>query len=50
MFLAVRPAVVTFGIDFPLEEMRFGWRLAQSALMSAEESLFCKDFANAWKA
>ena len=44
MFLAVRPAVVTFGIDFPLEEMRFGWRLAQSALMSAEESLFWQGF------
>ena len=44
MFLAVRPAVVTFGIDFPLEEMRFGWRLGESALMSAEESLFWQGF------
>ncbi len=44
MFLAVRPAVVSFGIDFPLEEMRFGWRLGESALMGADESRFWQDF------
>ena len=44
MFLAVRPAIVTFGIDFPLEEMRFGWRLGESALMSADESRFWQGF------
>ena len=44
MFLAVRPAVVTFGIDFPLEDMRFGWRLGESALMDAEESRFWQGF------
>ncbi len=44
MFLAVRPAVVTFGIDFPLENMRFGWRLGESALMDAEESRFWQGF------
>lgn len=44
MFLAVRPAIVTFGIDFPLEEMRFGWRLGESALMGADESRFWQSF------
>ena len=44
MFLAVRPAIVTFGIDFPLEEMRFGWRLGESALMDADESRFWQGF------
>jgi ATP-dependent helicase HrpA len=44
MFLAVRPAVVSFGIDFPLEEMRFGWRLGESALMGADESRFWQGF------
>ena len=44
MFLAVRPAIVTFGIDFPLEEMRFGWRLGESALMGADESRFWQGF------
>lgn len=44
MFLAVRPALVTFGIDFPLEGMRFGWRLGQSALMVSEESRFWQAF------
>ena len=44
MFLAVRPAIVTFGIDFPLEEMRFGWRLGESALMGADESRFWQAF------
>ena len=44
MFLAVRPAVVTFGIDFPLENMRFGWRLAESALMTSDESRFWQAF------
>ncbi|MCQ2055543.1 MAG: DUF3418 domain-containing protein [Fibrobacter sp.] len=44
MFQAVRPAVVTFGVDFPLEGMRFGWRLGESALMSPEESKFWQAF------
>ena len=44
MFLAARPAVVSFGIDFPLENMRFGWRLGESALMDANESRFWQDF------
>lgn len=44
MFLAVRPAIVTFGIDFPLEEMRFGWRLGESALMMSDESRFWQAF------
>lgn len=44
MFLAVRPALVTFGIDFPLEGMRFGWRLGQSALMVSDESRFWQAF------
>jgi HrpA-like RNA helicase len=44
MFLAVRPAVVNFGIDFPLENMRFGWRLGESALMGADESRFWQGF------
>ncbi len=44
MFAAVRPVVVTFGIDFPLEELRFGWRLGESALMSPCESSFWQSF------
>ena len=44
LFEAVRPVVVTFGIDFALDEMRFGWRLGESALMTAEESSFWQDF------
>jgi len=44
MFLAVRPALVTFGIDFPLENMRFGWRLGESALMMSDESRFWQAF------
>ena len=44
MFLAVRPALVTFGIDFPLENMRFGWRLGESALMVSDESRFWQAF------
>ncbi|WP_295051285.1 ATP-dependent RNA helicase HrpA [uncultured Fibrobacter sp.] len=44
MFLAVRPALVTFGIDFSLEGMRFGWRLGQSALMVSDESRFWQAF------
>lgn len=44
LFLAVRPVVVTFGIDFPLENLRFGWRLGESALMAPEESTFWQDF------
>ncbi len=44
LFLAVRQVVVTFGIDFPLDGFRFGWRLGESALMSTEESLFWQEF------
>lgn len=44
LFLAVRPVIVTFGIDFPLENLRFGWRLGESALMAPEESLFWQEF------
>ena len=44
LFLAVRPVVVTFGIDFSLEDMRFGWRLGESALMSPQESAFWQCF------
>ena len=44
LFDAVRPIVVTFGIDFPLEDLRFGWRLGESALMSPEESEFWQGF------
>ena len=44
LFLAVRPVVVTFGIDFALDEMRFGWRLGESALMTSEESSFWQNF------
>ncbi|MCQ2125637.1 MAG: DUF3418 domain-containing protein, partial [Fibrobacter sp.] len=44
LFLAVRQVVVTFGIDFPLDGFRFGWRLGESALMSQGESLFWQNF------
>ena len=44
LFLAVRPVVVTFGIDFSLEDMRFGWRLGDSALMAPQESAFWQCF------
>lgn len=44
LFLAVRPVVATFGIDFALEDMRFGWRLGESALMSPQESAFWQAF------
>ena len=44
LFEAVRPVVVTFGIDFALDEMRFGWRLGESALMTSEESSFWQSF------
>jgi hypothetical protein len=44
LFLAVRPIVVTFGIDFSLDNMRFGWRLGESALMSPAESKFWQEF------
>ena len=44
LFLAVRPVVVTFGIDFSLENMRFGWCLGESALMSSQESAFWQGF------
>lgn len=43
-FLAVRPVVVTYGIDFPLDNSRFGWRLGDSALMTSEESKFWQNF------
>ncbi|MCQ2103306.1 MAG: ATP-dependent RNA helicase HrpA [Fibrobacter sp.] len=44
LFLAVRPVIVTFGIDFPLENLRFGWRLGESALMAPDESIFWQGF------
>ena len=44
LFAAVRPIVVTFGIDFALGEMRFGWRLGESALMTPAESAFWQNF------
>ena len=44
LFLAVRPVVVTFGIDFSLENMRFGWCLGESALMAPQESVFWQGF------
>ena len=44
LFLAVRPVVVTFGIDFSLENMRFGWCLGESALMAPQESFFWQGF------
>lgn len=44
LFLAVRQVVVTFGIDFPLDGFRFGWRLGESALMSTGESQFWQAF------
>ena len=44
LFAAVRPVVETFGIDFALDEMRFGWRLGESALMTPAESSFWQAF------
>jgi HrpA-like RNA helicase len=44
LFAAVRPVVVTFGIDFALDNMRFGWRLGESALMTPAESAFWQVF------
>ena len=44
LFLAVRPVVVTFGIDFALGGMRFGWRHGDSALMTPAESAFWQGF------
>ena len=44
LFAAVRPVLVTFGIDFALGNMRFGWRLGESALMSPAESAFWQAF------
>ena len=44
LFLAVRPVLVTFGIDFSLGGMRFGWRLGESALMTPAESAFWQAF------
>jgi len=44
LFAAVRPVLVTFGIDFALGDMRFGWRLGESALMSPAESAFWQAF------
>ena len=44
LFEAVRPVVVTFGIDFALDEMRFGWHLGESALMTPAESSFWQAF------
>ena len=44
LFAAVRPVLVTFGIDFALGGMRFGWRLGESALMTPAESAFWQSF------
>ena len=44
LFLAVRSVLVTFGIDFSLGGMRFGWRLGESALMTPAESTFWQAF------
>ncbi len=44
LFAAVRPVLVTFGIDFALGNMRFGWRLGESALMTPAESAFWQAF------
>ena len=44
LFAAVRPVVVTFGIDFALGDMRFGWRLGESALLTPAESSFWQAF------
>ncbi|WP_458451113.1 ATP-dependent RNA helicase HrpA [Fibrobacter sp.] len=44
LFAAVRPVLVTFGIDFALGGMRFGWRLGESALMTPQESTFWQAF------
>ena len=43
-FAAVRPVVESSGIDFPLDGMRFGWRLGESALMTPVESAFWQSF------
>ena len=44
LFAAVRPVVESNGIDFPLDGMRFGWRLGESALMTPQESAFWQSF------
>ena len=44
LFAAVRPVVESSGIDFPLDDMRFGWRLGESALMTPQESAFWQSF------
>ena len=44
LFAAVRPVLVTFGIDFALGNMRFGWRLGESSLMTPAESAFWQAF------
>lgn len=44
LFAAVRPVLVTFGIDFALGDMRFGWRLGETALMTPAESAFWQAF------
>ncbi|WP_407446379.1 DUF3418 domain-containing protein [Fibrobacter sp.] len=44
LFAAVRPVVESNGIDFPLDGMRFGWRLGETALMSPAESAFWQSF------
>ena len=44
LFAAVRPVLVTFGIDFALGDMRFGWRLGETALMTPAESAFWQVF------
>ena len=44
LFAAVRPVVESSGIDFPLDGMRFGWRLGETALMTPAESTFWQAF------
>jgi hypothetical protein len=44
LFAAVRPVVESNGTDFPLDGMRFGWRLGETALMSPTESAFWQSF------
>ena len=44
LFAAVHPVVKSSGIDFPLDGMRFGWRLGETALMTPQESAFWQSF------
>ena len=44
LFAAVRSVVESSVIDFPLDGMRFGWRLGETALMTPAESTFWQAF------